>query len=48
MPTAEELQRRREVCEGMAEFRARGPESSEPFPTAEEMIRDDRCCCQHS
>ena len=42
MPTPEELQRRREFYERMAELRARQPESSEPFPAVEEMIREDR------
>jgi hypothetical protein len=41
-PTAEELQRRREFYEQMAELRARQPEGSGPFPTAEDMIREDR------
>jgi len=41
-PTAEELQRRREFYERMAELRTRPPESSGPFPTIEEMIREDR------
>jgi hypothetical protein len=42
MPAAEELQRRREFYERMAELRAHRPERSGPFPTAEEMIREDR------
>jgi hypothetical protein len=41
-PTREELQRRREFYERMAELRTRQPLSSGPFPTAEEMIREDR------
>ena len=41
-PTAEELQHRREFYERMAELRGRQPESSAPFPTSEEMIREDR------
>jgi len=40
--TAEELQRRREFADRMAEFRAHQPESPGPFPTAEDMIREDR------
>jgi len=40
--TAEELQRRRAFYKRMAELRARQPESSGPFPTAEDMIREDR------
>jgi hypothetical protein len=42
VPTAKELQQRREFYKRMAEFRARVPEGSGPFPTAEEMIREDR------
>jgi len=42
MPTAEELQRRREFYGRMAEFRARQPENSAPLPTAEDMVREDR------
>jgi hypothetical protein len=41
-PTPEELQRRREFAERMAELRASEPDSPGPFPTAEEMIREDR------
>jgi|HubBroStandDraft_6_1064221.scaffolds.fasta_scaffold25938_2 hypothetical protein len=41
-PTAEELQRRREFYEQMAGLRVRQPKRSGPFPTAEEMIREDR------
>jgi hypothetical protein len=41
-PTAEELQRRREFYERMAELRSREPESPGPFLAAEEMIREDR------
>jgi plasmid stability protein len=42
VPTAKELQSRREFYNRMAELRARQPESPGPFPTAEEMIREDR------
>jgi hypothetical protein len=42
MPTDDELQRRREFYERMAEFRARQSEGSGPFPAAEDMIREDR------
>jgi hypothetical protein len=42
LPTPEELQQRREFYERMAEFRALKPESDGPFPTTEEMIREDR------
>jgi hypothetical protein len=41
-PSAEELQQRREFYERMAELRLHEPESSGPFPTIEEMIREDR------
>jgi hypothetical protein len=41
-PSAEELQQRREFYERMAELRAFEPESSGPFPTAEELIREGR------
>ena len=42
VPTAKELQGRREFYKRMAELRALQPESPGPFPTAEEMIREDR------
>jgi plasmid stability protein len=42
IPTSQELQRRREFYHRMAEFRARQPQTPGPFPTAEEMIREDR------
>jgi hypothetical protein len=42
LPTAEELQRRREFYERMAELRAQQPESPGPFPAAEDMVREDR------
>jgi plasmid stability protein len=42
IPTAKELQGRREFYKRMAELRARQPESPGPFPTAEETIREDR------
>jgi hypothetical protein len=42
VPTAEELEKRREFSERMAELRARQPEGPGPFATAEEMIREDR------
>jgi hypothetical protein len=42
VPTAKELQQRREFYGRMMELRARQPEGSGPFPTAEEMIREDR------
>ena len=42
IPTADELHRRREFYQRMADLRARHPENSGPFPAAEEMIREDR------
>jgi len=42
VPTAKELQGRREFYKRMAKLRALQPESPGPFPTAEEMIREDR------
>jgi plasmid stability protein len=42
VPTARELQGRREFYKRMGELRAGQPEHSDPVPTAEEMIREDR------
>ena len=42
VPTEAELKRRREFYDKMAEFRARAPLSPGPFPSTEEMIREDR------
>jgi len=42
IPTEEELKRRRKAFEGLAKLRARPPLSPGPFPSAEEMIREDR------
>ena len=42
VPTAEELRRRREFYDRLAELRPRPPLSPGPFPSAEEMIREDR------
>jgi hypothetical protein len=42
MPIAEPFQPRGEFYEPMAELRNRPPECSGPFPTPEEMIREDR------
>jgi hypothetical protein len=42
IPTADELHRRREFYQRMADLRARHSENSGPFPVAEEMIREDR------
>jgi len=40
--TEAELKRRREFYERLAELRAKPPLTSGPFPSAEEMIREDR------
>jgi len=42
VPTEAELKRRREFYDRMAEFRAKSPLTPGPFPSAEEMIREDR------
>ena len=42
VPTEAELKRRREFYDRMAELRAKPPLTSGPFPSAEEMIREDR------
>jgi hypothetical protein len=42
VPTEAELKRRREFYDRMAELRARPPLTPGPFPSAEEMIREDR------
>ena len=42
VPTEAELKRRRDFYDRMAELRAKPPLTSGPFPSAEEMIREDR------
>jgi hypothetical protein len=42
IPTAAELKRRRKVFSELAKLRAMPPLTSGPFPSAEEMIREDR------
>jgi len=42
VPTPEELERRREIVNRMREIRSRQPESGGPFPSAEQMLREDR------
>ena len=42
VPTEEELKRRRKAIEGLARLRAMRPPSPGPFPSTEEMIREDR------
>jgi plasmid stability protein len=41
-PTAEELRERREFVRRMKEISSREPLSPGPFPSAEEMIREER------
>jgi len=42
IPTAAELKRRRKAFEELKRIRSASPSGSGPFPTAEEMIREDR------
>lgn len=42
VPTEEELKRRRKFIEKMKELSAKEPLTPGPFPSAEEMIREDR------
>jgi len=42
VPTEEELRGRREFARRMREFASREPLTPGPFPSAEEMIREDR------
>jgi len=42
IPTEAELKRRRQFYDRLAELRAKPPLSPGPFPSAEEMIREDR------
>jgi plasmid stability protein len=42
VPTEAELKRRHKIFEELAELRARPPVSPGPFPSAEELIREDR------
>jgi len=42
VPTDAEMKRRRKIFADLAELRARPPASPGPFPTTEEMIREDR------
>jgi len=42
IPTAEELKGRREFYDRMKELSSREPLTPGPFPSAEEMIREDR------
>ncbi len=42
VPTAQELKRRQKVWDELAKLRATPPLTPGPFPSAEEMIREDR------
>ena len=42
IPTEAEIKRRRRVFEELAELRARPPIGTGPFPSAEEIVREDR------
>lgn len=42
IPTETELKRRRKIFEDLAKLRAQPPIGPGPFPSAEEMIREDR------
>jgi plasmid stability protein len=42
VPTADELKKRRKAIDELAKLRAMPPASPGPFPSAEEMISEDR------
>ncbi len=42
VPTAAELKRRRQFYDDLRELRSYKPQGKGPFPSAEEMIREDR------
>lgn len=42
IPTSEELRRRREFVRKLKEISSREPLAPGPFPSAEEMVREDR------
>jgi plasmid stability protein len=42
LPTAQELRRRREVARHLKQLSSKKPLSPGPFPSTEEMIREDR------
>jgi plasmid stability protein len=42
VPTDEELKQRRKAIAGLARLRAMQPLAPGPFPSAEEMLREDR------
>ena len=42
VPTAREMKARNESCRRLVRLRKKQPKSPGPFPSAEEMIREDR------
>jgi plasmid stability protein len=42
VPTEQELRRRRQLFQQLAKLRSRPSPSSGPFPSSEEMLREDR------
>lgn len=42
VPTEAELKRRRKIFDDLAKLRAQAPIGTGPFPSAEEIIREDR------
>ena len=42
IPTAAEMKRREKFFQRMAKFRTHRPDGDGPFPSTEQMIRDDR------
>ena len=42
VPSEAEIRRRRKIFEELAELRARPPIGTGPFPSAEELVREDR------
>jgi plasmid stability protein len=42
VPTAAELKRRRQLYDDLAKLRSQKPPGKGPFPSTEEMIREDR------
>ena len=42
VPTEAEMKRRRKIFDDLAELRAGSPITPGPFPSAEEMVREDR------
>ena len=42
VPTTREMKARYEICRRLVRLRTKQPKSRGPFPSAEEMIREDR------